>query len=239
MIHRFKSVTSTQDILKTELAPGAQHLDAVIADEQTSGRGRLGREWVSEAGNLFASVYLNEFSLPLTWVPHWVGVSIARALYRKGVDPLRLRLKWPNDLYWDRTAKVGGILCEKVDSGVVVGFGINLNSHPEISGRPTAALDSTTGVEVEPFPLLESILKELKTEPSVEVLRKDYEQFSLYRPGDSLSWADPMTGAEGSGKVLSLGDHGELLVEVRETGLPAIRALFSEEVRGLSLNLNQ
>ena len=234
MIHHLQSVSSTQDVMKEKVANGAQHGDAVLADEQTSGRGRLGREWVSEAGNLYASVYLKEFSLPLTWIPHWVGVSIARSLYRLGVDPLRLRLKWPNDLFLDRTAKVGGILCEKIDSGVVVGFGINLQSHPELSDRLTASIDETTGIEVKPRVLLESIIKELHTEPSGEALRKDYEQYSLYRSGDSLSWVDPMTGVEGTGKVLSLGDHGELLVEVRDSGLPAIRALFSEEVRGMA-----
>jgi biotin-[acetyl-CoA-carboxylase] ligase BirA-like protein len=236
MIHHFEMVTSTQEVMKEQASLGARHLDAVLADEQSAGRGRMGREWVSESGNLFASVFLRDFSLPLTWIPHWVGVSIARALYRKGVDPLRLKLKWPNDLYLDRSAKVGGILCEKVDSGVVVGFGINLTSHPLFSDRETAAIDSVVGVELGPREVLESILRELSVEPTIETLRKEYEQFSVYRSGDSIAWTDPMSGTQGSGKVLSLGEHGELLVEVRESGLPVLRPLFSEEVRSLSSN---
>ena len=110
----------------------------LVAEQQTRGRGRLGRDWVSEAG---ASL---TFSLSLPMAPaQWgglslaVGLAIAQALDPQpldGANAHRIGLKWPNDLWLldgpGRGRKLGGILIETVSVGeqrmVVVGVGLNI-----------------------------------------------------------------------------------------------------------------
>lgn len=109
----------------------------VLANVQTEGRGRRGRNWVSPAGNLFASVLLIDpgprdriGELPLV-----AAVALAEAVDR-AVGAFGLaRLKWPNDLLVGG-AKLSGILLEAEPLGdgrlaVVCGFGVNCASHPD------------------------------------------------------------------------------------------------------------
>lgn len=109
----------------------ARDPQALLAEYQSAGRGRRGREWRSPFGaNLYLSI---AWTYPM-WPPQLpalslaVGVVCARALHAAGVDGLRL--KWPNDLWVDER-KLGGILIEqRGESGdlcrVVVGVGINV-----------------------------------------------------------------------------------------------------------------
>jgi BirA family biotin operon repressor/biotin-[acetyl-CoA-carboxylase] ligase len=97
-----------------------------IAVEQTAGRGRLDRSWVSRPGEgLTFSVLL---SVPATvrswgWFPLLAGVAVADAVRDAGgVD---IALKWPNDVV-AREGKVAGILCVQDAASVIVGIGINL-----------------------------------------------------------------------------------------------------------------
>lgn len=118
----------------------------LVAEQQTAGRGRLGRDWHAEAG---ASLC---FSLALPMAPSdWAGLSLAVGValadtLSPGVDPLRLGLKWPNDLWLIDEAgadgapgrKLGGVLIETVSTGArrlaVVGVGLNIS--PLAGGRP-------------------------------------------------------------------------------------------------------
>lgn len=109
----------------------------LVAEEQTAGRGRLGRDWVSQPGRSLT------FSLALPLAPaQWgglslaVGVALAEALEPAPAAPPRLGLKWPNDLWLRDEAvptggrKLGGILIETVAVGsrrmAVIGVGLNV-----------------------------------------------------------------------------------------------------------------
>jgi BirA family biotin operon repressor/biotin-[acetyl-CoA-carboxylase] ligase len=128
-------------LLRSERTPhGRRSGDAspclLVAEQQTRGRGRLGRDWLSEAG---ASL---TFSLSLPMAPaQWGGLSLAVGLaLAEALDPCgpadapRIALKWPNDLWVvdgpGRGRKLGGILIETVSVGqqrmVVVGVGLNI-----------------------------------------------------------------------------------------------------------------
>jgi BirA family biotin operon repressor/biotin-[acetyl-CoA-carboxylase] ligase len=113
----------------------------LIAEQQTSGRGRLGRDWHSSIG---ASL---TFSLSLPLAPReWSGLSLAVGVaLADALEPLagaetapRLMLKWPNDLWLSdgpgRGRKLGGVLIETVAVGerriCVVGIGLNLLPQP-------------------------------------------------------------------------------------------------------------
>lgn len=97
----------------------------VSADSQTSGRGRLGRNWVSPAGcNIYVSVVMKNCSSPF-FATAAVGLSALEAI-REIAPESGVWLKWPNDLYIGHR-KVSGMLSEGVSGGVIAGIGINVN----------------------------------------------------------------------------------------------------------------
>jgi len=137
----------------------------IVARRQTAGRGRRGRLWVSEEGNLYATLLLRdpgpgERLGELCFV---AGVAlheaVSAALRQAGAGGPDLRLKWPNDLLLGG-AKLAGILIEG-ESGsrqgtVSIGFGVNCRHHPAVAGYPATDLASA-GVEAAPeqlWPLL-------------------------------------------------------------------------------------
>lgn len=113
-------------------ADPADDPQAVLAEHQTAGRGRRGRNWRSPFG---ANLYLSTGWTFPTWPQQLpalslaVGVVCARALHASGVDGIRL--KWPNDL-WVAERKLGGILIEQRGEStgtcrVIVGVGVNVS----------------------------------------------------------------------------------------------------------------
>ena len=116
---------------------GALPVDVVVTDEQTQGRGRLGRVWQSGVDEALCASFV--VPLPREVLERGDGGWVTTCAGLAAVDALRatcggrlggLALKWPNDLLWDGR-KLGGILCETagMDEGfvcVVVGIGINL-----------------------------------------------------------------------------------------------------------------
>jgi biotin-[acetyl-CoA-carboxylase] ligase BirA-like protein len=229
---RLKSIDSTQAYLKEKVLEGGlfQHLDCVVSPVQTGGLGRQGRPWIAEAGNLHASLYLHPGQLPLTWIPLWIGVSVARVMLEYGVPKERIRIKWPNDVVLAASgAKLAGVLCEKVQRIVIAGVGVNLQSAPSVEGRLTASLADLTGLALPPeFPeeFLDRLLAELKFEPYLRVLKKAYEEWAWFRPGDSIRFEDAVTREEGHGRVMGYGEYGEMIVMTAN----GERRLLSEEV---------
>ena len=115
----------------------------VTARSQTAGRGRRGRTWISEPGNLYASLLLYEPSRPecaaqLSFVAALAVHDAVSELIGLGAP---LMLKWPNDLLYEG-AKVAGILVEGEGSFVVVGVGVNCAHHPEHTRYPTTHLQA-------------------------------------------------------------------------------------------------
>lgn len=118
----------------------------VAAEVQTSGRGRSGRSWVSEPGNLHASLLLalglpqpKAYQLALV-----AGVAVFDALNRAmRPPPAALRLKWPNDILIG-DEKTGGILIESSATtgalAAVIGVGLNVAHAPAVPDRPATYL---------------------------------------------------------------------------------------------------
>ena len=118
---------------------GADEGAVVVAETQTASRGRLGRRWVSDSGNLYFSTLFrpNVDALPL--LSPLAGVAVARAV--RQTASLYPAIKWPNDVMIDGR-KVAGILAESTMSGsrvdhAIVGVGVNValdvSADPEIS----------------------------------------------------------------------------------------------------------
>jgi BirA family transcriptional regulator, biotin operon repressor / biotin---[acetyl-CoA-carboxylase] ligase len=132
-IHYFEETDSTQAVARELAAQGAAEGTVVIAEQQTAGRGRMGRSWHSPPGvNLYMTIILRP-RLTLGEVPRLslvAGVAAAEAL--EPIAPGMVSLKWPNDI-WLRGRKAGGMIAEAVTdssqrlTSVLLGIGINVN----------------------------------------------------------------------------------------------------------------
>jgi BirA family biotin operon repressor/biotin-[acetyl-CoA-carboxylase] ligase len=141
----YPSLSSTMDVAKKLAWEGATEGTVVLAGEQTGGRGRMGRTWISPPGTSISfSVILHPGSPHLGQLNMLVSLAVCRGI--EEVTGLTPRVKWPNDILIGRR-KVSGILIENVFEGdrlvaAIVGIGINLDldptAFPEISGIATS-----------------------------------------------------------------------------------------------------
>ena len=139
--------------------PGAwPHMSALVADHQTAGRGRAGREWHTPQGAALTVSYVVRPQLPRErWgmVPLVVGLAAVKTMRSRGIDA---SLKWPNDVVvdcgggdgneiagWGTLRKVAGILCEAQGDAVVAGIGINVSQSGAELPVPHAASMATVG----------------------------------------------------------------------------------------------
>ncbi len=164
-------VGSTNELLLVDPRPWR----VVVADHQTSGRGRMDRTWQAPPDTSIAlscSVPLPVDQSRWGWVPLLVGLAVRRAV--GSVSGVRLGLKWPNDLLAfeshradDRASagqKVAGILCAvAAGAAPVVVIGIGLNVHQQAEQLPTTTSTSLAecGVQVRRDDLVIAILREL------------------------------------------------------------------------------
>lgn len=170
-------VGSTNAEALAAVAAGAPSGLWVTADEQQTGRGRRGRQWISPPGNLYASLALVEpgpraVSATLSFV---AALALDRAIVDLGGPEVagRLRLKWPNDLLLDGF-KISGILLEREAladgrEAVVIGIGVNCLHHPETTaGHPASSL-AARGFRIGP----EALFGRLSARLAAEIARWD------------------------------------------------------------------
>jgi BirA family transcriptional regulator, biotin operon repressor / biotin---[acetyl-CoA-carboxylase] ligase len=130
---RHRSLPSTNDEAARLAGDGAPHGTVVLADEQTAGRGRLGRQWRSPVGEgLYFSAVLRPPLTPAAAPPLTLAAAVGVAEGVRGFVGRPPTLKWPNDVLYDGR-KLCGVLCElSVEEGrvrhVILGIGINVNT---------------------------------------------------------------------------------------------------------------
>lgn len=213
---------------------------ALLAEHQTAGRGRRGREWHSPFG---ANLYLSfAWTYPL-WPPQLpalslaVGVVCARALHAAGVDGVQL--KWPNDL-WVGDRKLGGILIEqRGESGdlcrVVVGVGLNVAMQRNQAGgidQPWTTVDDMLTASERPPASRNQLAADLLNGLHECLSRYSVKGFEPYREEwcalDALR--DRRVHVPGHDALRGMGrgiDHqGAFLIETRD----GLRAIFSGDV---------
>lgn len=149
----YDEVDSTNEEAK-RLARGGGAEGAVLwAKRQTDGKGRMGREWVSEEGNLYVSMLLR----PAAPFSQWPQLSFVTSLAAHDAilpmleEKADVSLKWPNDILLNRK-KIGGVLLEAFTDDdrrqwLVVGVGINIESHPGNVMFPATCLKEN-GIEI-------------------------------------------------------------------------------------------
>jgi BirA family biotin operon repressor/biotin-[acetyl-CoA-carboxylase] ligase len=164
-IERHDILNSTSDLCVARARAGEAAGLAISARQQTGGRGRGGRSWVSPPGNLYLSVLLRP-DLPAATSGLWsllAGLALAEAL-QSFLPAVQARLKWPNDVLI-AGAKLGGVLIDAAMehdrfSWLVIGFGANLAHAPEVPGRAVTAL-AAHGGSAAPGRLSEALLARL------------------------------------------------------------------------------
>jgi BirA family biotin operon repressor/biotin-[acetyl-CoA-carboxylase] ligase len=159
---RFDSLPSTNTELARLASEGAAEGVAILADEQTAGRGRLQRAWSSPNG---AGLYFSILLRPRIPVDHWPLITFMAALAvgdaLQEATGLRTDIKWPNDLL-SGERKICGILSEAIETpagrAVVVGIGINLtpSAFPEAT-----SVSEATGVKPDREAILAALLSAL------------------------------------------------------------------------------
>lgn len=166
-IYFYPSVTSTMEIARKLAKEKAREGTVVITDEQTAGRGRLDRNWLSPENNLAMSIILHPSLNRLPQLIMIASVAVVRAI--KNITGIKSQIKWPNDVMID-SKKVCGILIENEVKGntvnfSIIGIGININlnpaAFPEISTIATS-LSQELGREVTRPELAGAVLSELE-----------------------------------------------------------------------------
>lgn len=224
--------TSTNDVARALAQDKAPEATLVIADEQTAGRGRMGRSWWAPPNTCLLMSVLVRPQLPpaqalrLTMI---AGLAAVEAIER--VTGLTAQLKWPNDIWLNRK-KAGGILTETALTGeqleyAIVGIGLNVNAtfqdQPALAETATS-LKLETGHEIDRLTILRELVERLAgwyadiTRPHV----KHAWTARLVTLGQHVSVQQPDGRLEGMAE--GVDDDGALLVRTPDGALHRLLA---------------
>jgi len=163
----YPRLTSTMDMARREAQQGAAEGTIVVADEQTAGKGRLQRDWLSPKGSIALSIILYPSLLHLPFLIMIASLAVVHSI--ETVTGLKSQVKWPNDVLIN-SRKVCGILIESEMRGdrvdyAVIGIGLNVNlrisDYPEILSIATSLYDEL-GEEVSRLSLIQRLLAEIE-----------------------------------------------------------------------------
>lgn len=225
----FDSVGSTQDEARALYQNGERGPLWVRADEQTKGRGRRDRRWVSNKGNLSATLIWPTDRPPgqaaLFGFAACLAVADTLQAYRPGKP---VSLKWPNDVLIGG-AKISGLLIEREAEALLVGIGINLLSHPPDTPYPATHLlqemqeEDLSGAE----PLFTG------AEACLALLSNNVaDRFqSLSRDGFSAIQEDWLKKAHHLGKTVTVNQKTGTFTDLAEDGALCLTLSNGTEVR--------
>jgi len=166
----FDNLGSTNDEALHWASQGARDLSVVVADEQTSGRGRLGRKWITPPHTALAfSLILRPTPDEIKYPARVTGLGALASVEAIAKFGMRAQIKWPNDVMINNR-KVAGILVESVWSGealdaFVLGLGMNVSASAippvELLSLPATSLENELGQLVDRTKLLHDVLSSL------------------------------------------------------------------------------
>ncbi|MBN1315257.1 MAG: biotin--[acetyl-CoA-carboxylase] ligase [Anaerolineales bacterium] len=217
-LHYFRSLESTNQEAKRLAASGVKTGALVITDEQTAGKGRMGRRWVAPANTslLMTLVFRPESSANLpgrSMMQYVMLCSVAAVEAIKEVTGLAVGIKWPNDLIaLESRKKLAGLLAENSLIGesmayCVVGMGINVNLEPDELGAvmtPATSLMAELGRPVDRTSLLVGILQRIEdryTEALNESIHIHWSQ-RLVTIGEQITITTPDQRISGKAKAV-------------------------------------
>jgi BirA family biotin operon repressor/biotin-[acetyl-CoA-carboxylase] ligase len=241
-ILRFDSLPSTNGEAARRAIEGAPEGLCVVAGEQTAGRGRLDRQWVSPAGaGLYFSIILRPDFDQSAWP--LLTLMSAVAVHDALLDSCAIQtdIKWPNDVLAD-DKKLCGILAETVETSlgraVVVGIGINLTNHAfeteldKVATSVEAVTKQTPDLELVLEALVSSIAKYypmLQASDGREVIIREWSRRSTYASGKRIRVTNGEEILEGTSRGLE--PDGALRVETAEGDIRIVRTGDVSSVR--------
>ena len=247
IILRFDSLPSTNTEAARQAALGAPEGLCVVAREQTAGRGRRERSWVSPKD---AGLYLSVVLRPTLEARRWPLITLAAAL--AVCDALReacglaADIKWPNDLLAGGR-KLCGILAETAEGArgraVVLGVGVNLRrgSFPEEMSDTATSVEEQTGRAPDAERLLEALTRSLArfyetlhADGGGEEILRDWQRHSSYAHGRRVRVALAEETFEGTTR--GLDPDGALRVETDDGTIQTVRAGDVTAVREVKQN---
>jgi BirA family biotin operon repressor/biotin-[acetyl-CoA-carboxylase] ligase len=226
-IRVFDTVTSTNAVLRELAKAGAREGTVVIADEQTTGHGRLGKSWFSPPGvNLYASVLFRPQIPPrdVAGFSFLSSVALADAITTEGIEDSTI--KWPNDLLVGGK-KVAGTLVESATIGdrvdyVILGVGVNLNVTRRAlrealgdSGNAASSLSEVAKREIDRNAFAASFLTFLAAWAATYEKQGPVRVLETWRDRDILTGRRVAVRGEGisyTGRVLGVDREGYLLL---------------------------
>lgn len=211
-VYHFKELNSTNEYSK-KLVKDAEQGTVVLADEQTNGKGRFGKNWYSPQGGLWLSIILKPKKIS-GLISILGGLSVCETLRNFGIE---CYTKWPNDVVVG-FKKIAGILTEVEEKAVILGIGINLNI-PEF---PVELKDKATSCLLEQGKTLKKDEVSQKLFNKIEEYYNTFETNSLdllnkYRKssitiGKLVEVITPSEILEG--KVLDIAEDGTLVLRL-------------------------
>jgi len=233
IIHHHTSLGSTNDQLKQ--MSDAPEFTCVVADEQTAGRGRRARAWLSiPSDGLYLSILLRP-TLPaqkIQLLSLMSAIAVAETVARYAVAGLDI--KWPNDVLAGER-KLSGILVEGISSTtdvprIIVGIGVNLNHQsfpPELSDTATSLfLECGRRIEPDEFrdALLATVAKwyEAARHNDGQLIVRRWQELSSYARGKQVTVT--LDDQQISGETVGLTETGALLLRTQAGGLRTILA---------------
>ena len=215
------TVHSTMDVAHSYAKESNSNGLVVLAEEQTAGRGRFRRPWVSPRyQNLYASILLQATENTLKYMSIAASLAVSKSLEK--LTSLRPQLNWPNDLTVNGK-KVAGILVEQVYSAEeqsygIIGIGLNVNmdasSYPEIAERATS-IRSETGRSVSRELILTGVLEGLDIEyQRIQAGVSPIEEWKekLVTLGRRITVRDSYR--EHTGEAVDVDDNGNLVMRL-------------------------
>jgi BirA family biotin operon repressor/biotin-[acetyl-CoA-carboxylase] ligase len=229
---QYASVTSTMDtareLLQHEPPSSASWCAVVVADEQTAGRGRQGRAWLTTRG-AFMATYLFATEVPVAAFTGYslaVGVAVSSALQECGVQT---QLKWPNDIVvitpYGTLRKLGGILIEVHEvvgcRCILVGLGINTTRPPEDIRDIAVGVEEVGGTAISAQDLLEPLSKALLvshqlfvTQGGFRGVREAWMSRSCFVPDKTELAIELSEGQTLMGRFSGVEESGALMLDV-------------------------
>lgn len=213
----FEDIDSTQDYAKKIYLENEKEF-IVYADRQSLGRGRNGRKWVSPDGGLWFSFDMKFVDIGGLFTMA-IGVAIRDILEK--IYSGEIKLKWPNDIIFNRK-KVGGIICEKINDRVIIGIGLNTNVK-SIEEENAETFFNCTGIEVNNYEIMKRIVNHCK-----EVVKfREKDIVKMFR--ENMAYRGEIcfvSAIKQNVKVLDIADNGYLIVE----GDNGIEEVFAGEI---------
>ena len=228
-IHHFLEAGSTNDAARQLAEQGAPEGTLVLAEEQTQGKGRLGRSWFSERGaGIYASILLRPVLKPRDAAVLTLVAAVAGSEAIEQACGLRADIKWPNDLLLSGR-KCCGILSEMQAGGddiryVIVGIGINVNH----SAFPEELGQSATSLRIEGSQIYSRVVVLCEFLLRFELLYDDLQRGS--QATVLQRWVDRSSFAFGKQVSVDLGSGKK--VEGQTAGLSALGNLKVKRADG-------